>query len=118
MLERSTTPSGRVAERRAWVTVAAATLCSALSAFLAGALGVQLRDELGLTATQIGLSMGASFTVAAVASAPMGRLAQRIGPRLGFRAGLSVSATSMLLIAVFAREFWQFVLFLAIAGGG
>ncbi|MEM9041271.1 MAG: MFS transporter [Actinomycetota bacterium] len=118
MLERSTTPPGRVAERRAWVTVAVATLCSALPAFLTGALGVQLRDELGLTATQIGLSMGASFTVAAVASAPMGRLAQRIGPRLGFRTGLAVSATSMSLVALLAREFWQFVLFLAIAGAG
>lgn len=116
MLDRPPTSADRVGERRAWVTVAAATLCSALPAFLTGALGVQLRDELGLTATQIGLSMGASFTVAALASAPMGRLAQRIGPRLGFRSGLAVSATSMLLIALFAREFWHFVLFLALAG--
>jgi MFS family permease len=106
----------RVGERRAWPIVAIATMCSAFPAFLTGALGVQLRDDVGLSATQVGLAMGTSFTFAAVLSAPMGRLAERLGPRRAFRIGVSTSALSMLLIAAFARSFWQFCLLLALAG--
>jgi len=103
-------------ERRAWTTVALGTMGSALPVFLTGALGVQLRDDLGFSATQIGLAMGASFTFAAVMSAPMGRLAQRLGPRRGFQSGLTASALSMLVIAGFARSFWSFCMVLAVAG--
>ena len=52
--------------------VAVGTMCSALPVFLTGAVGVQLRDDLDITATAIGLSMGVSFAVAALLSAPMG----------------------------------------------
>lgn len=103
---------------RVWPVVALATMCSALPAFLTGALGVQLRDEVGLSATDIGLAMGTSFTVAALLSAPMGRLAERLGPRHGFRAGLTVSVVSMLVIAGFARSMWQLCLLLGLAGAG
>ncbi len=102
--------------RRVWSVVAVGTMCSAFPVFLTGALGVQLADDLGLSATQIGLAMGASFTIAALLSASMGRVAERLGPRRGFTLGLTMSAMSMLAIAVFARTFWQFCLFLGIAG--
>ena len=105
---------GRVS--RTWPVVALGTMCSAFPVFLTGALGVQLTDDLGLSATEIGLAMGASFAVAAVLSAPMGRLAERLGPRRGFTVGLTLSAASMLAVAVFARNFWQFCVILAIAG--
>ncbi|MGA9278431.1 MFS transporter, partial [Ilumatobacter sp.] len=108
----------RTHERRAWITVAFATMCSAFPAFATGALGVQLRDDLGLSATQIGVAMGASFTVAALLSAPMGRVAQRLGPQWGFRCGLAVSAVAMVSIAVAGRSFWQFCVLLGIAGAG
>lgn len=106
----------RLGERRIWPVVAVATMCSAFPAFLTGALGVQLRDEVGLSATQVGLAMGTSFTTAAVLSAPMGRLAERLGPSRAFRFGLTTSATAMMLIAAFAHSFWQFCLLLGIAG--
>ncbi len=96
--------------------VALGTMCSAFPVFLTGALGVQLADEVGLSATEIGLAMGASFAVAALLSAPMGRVAERLGPRLGFRLGLSVSGSSMLAVAAFGRSFWQFCAILAVAG--
>ncbi len=91
-------------------------MSSALPVFLTGALGVQLSDDVGLSATQIGLAMGVSFAVAALLSAPMGRVAERLGPRLGFTVGLAGSAASMLAVAGFARGFWQFCLFLGVAG--
>lgn len=104
--------------RRIWPIVALGTMCSALPVFLTGALGVQLNDDVGLSATEIGFAMGSSFTAAAVMSAPMGRLAERLGPRRGFRAGLSMSALSMLSVALFARNVWQFCLILGLAGMG
>jgi len=98
--------------------VAIGTMCSAFPVFLTGALGVQLREDIGLTATHVGLAMGASFGVAAVLSAPMGRVAERLGPRRGFRVGLTTSVVAMLAVAVLARNVWQFCLFLGGAGAG
>jgi MFS family permease len=93
-------------------------MCSAFPVFLTGALGVQLRDDIGLTATHVGLAMGSSFGVAAVLSAPMGRVAERLGPRRGFRVGLTTSALAMLAVALLARNVWQFCLLLGLAGAG
>jgi MFS family permease len=93
-------------------------MCSAFPVFLTGALGVQLRDDIGMTATHVGLSMGSSFGVAAVLSAPMGRVVERLGPRRGFRVGLTTSAVAMLAVALLARNVWQFCLLLGIAGAG
>jgi MFS family permease len=109
-----------VSERasRIWPVVAIGTMCSAFPVFLTGALGVQLRDDIGLTATHVGLSMGSSFGVAAVLSAPMGRVAERLGPRRGFRVGLTTSALAMLAVALLARNVWQFCLLLGVAGAG
>ena len=93
-------------------------MCSAFPVFLTGALGVQLRDDIGLTATHVGLAMGSSFGVAALLSAPMGRIAERLGPRGGFRVGLATSALAMLAVALLARNVWQFCLLLGLAGAG
>jgi MFS family permease len=92
-------------------------MCSALPVFLTGAVGVQLRDSLDITATAIGLSMGVSFGVAALLSAPMGRLAQRLGPQRAFRAGLTVTAVAMIAIALFVESAASLAGLLAIAGG-
>ncbi len=93
-------------------------MCSAFPVFLTGALGVQLRDDIGLTATHVGLAMGSSFGVAAALSAPLGRVAERLGPRRGFRVGLTTSALAMLAVALLARNVWQFCLLLGLAGAG
>lgn len=103
-------------DRRAWVGAAVGTMCSALPMFMTGALGVQIRDELDLSATQIGVAMGVSFGCAALLSAPMGRVAQRVGATRAFRAGLTTTALSMLAIAATADRFWKLCALLAVAG--
>lgn len=92
-------------------------MCSALPVFLTGAVGVQLRAALDITATAIGISMGVSFGVAALLSAPMGRLAQRLGPQRAFRAGLTVTALAMISIAVFVESAVSLAALLGVAGG-
>jgi predicted MFS family arabinose efflux permease len=104
------------AERRAWAGAILGTMSSAIPAFLTGAIAVQLNDDLGLGATQVGVAMGVSFLVAAVLSAPMGRLAQHIGPQTGLRLGLTVSAGAMLLVAAVADTGTQLITLLAVAG--
>lgn len=108
--------AGNPVERRTWIVVAFATMCSAFPAFLTGALGVQLRDEVGLTATDIGLAMGTSFTAAALMSAPMGRVAERLGPRRALRLGIGTSALAMVAVAILARDVVDFCLLLGVAG--
>ena len=51
-------PAPPFARPRTWPIVAVGTMSSAFPAFLTGALGVQLTDDVGLSATQIGLAMG------------------------------------------------------------
>ncbi len=118
MVDTAATSPRTRAGRRTWPVVALATMCSAFPVFLTGALGVQLTDDVGLSATQIGLVMGVSFTVAALMSAPMGRVAERLGPQRGFRTGIAISASSMLAIAGFGHSAGQFAVFLAVAGMG
>jgi predicted MFS family arabinose efflux permease len=91
-------------------------MCSALPVFLTGALGVQLRDDLGITATTIGLAMGVSFGVAALLSAPMGRLAQRLGPRRAVRSGLATTALVVVAIAALADSGPKLAALLGVAG--
>ena len=91
-------------------------MCSALPVFLTGAVGVQLREDLDITATAIGFSMGISFGVAALLSAPMGRLAQRLGPQRAFRGGLMTTAAAMAAIALFAESAITLALLLGLAG--
>ena len=108
--------STAIRERRAWMIVAVGTMCSALPVFLTGAVGVQLRDDLDITATAIGLSMGVSFAAAALLSAPMGRLAQRLGPQRGFRTGLATTASAVVAISILADSVVALALLLAVAG--
>ena len=98
------------------MTVAVGTMCSTLPVFLTGAVGVQLRDSLSMTTTAIGLSMGGAFVVAAVLSAPMGRVAQRLGPQRAFRIGLSTTALVMLAVALFVDSAGSLAGCLAVAG--
>lgn len=101
--------SGDTAERVRWraaslgVVVIAVTI---LPAFLTGALGVQIGDELGLDLTGIGGLYGVLFGTSAVVSAPTGRLVQRWGWEAGIRLAAGGTGLALITLAVFPGTWW------------
>jgi MFS family permease len=91
-------------------------MCSALPAFLTGALSVQIRADLDYSITMVGLFIGLAFAVAGFASAPMGRLAQILGPGRSLRFGLTGTAFAMFAIAGLAQRPWHFFLLIGFSG--
>lgn len=91
-------------------------MCSALPAFLTGALSVQIREDLGYSITMVGLWIGTAFGVAGLFSAPMGRLAQILGPGRALRAGLTGTALVLVGLAAFARAPWHFFVLIGLSG--
>jgi MFS family permease len=68
-------------------------------AYMAGALGLQIRAELGLGATELGFAIGAFFAATAVLSPLLGTIADRIGTVRGLRlAMLLVMACSLMMV--------------------
>jgi len=97
------------------VAVVAATV-SALPILLCGGLVVLMREDLDVDARGLGTGIATFFALSAVAAVPVGRLAERLGPRRTVRAGLSLATTSLTGIALLASA-WSVVLgLLALAG--
>jgi predicted MFS family arabinose efflux permease len=72
-----------------------------LPGFMTAGLAVQIREDIGLSLTALGISLGVFFGSAAVASAPMGALVERWGWAKSLRlaavlAGLSLTAVGLL----------------------
>ena len=100
------------------VLVTTATVCTAcvLPAFLIGATAVQLRDDLGLSASGTGVAVGAFFAAASLASTPLGRLSERHGPVPSLRAAAAITATCQLGLAALARSLPLLLAFLVVGG--
>jgi len=95
------------------VPIAAA---SALPSFLAGALAPEIHEDFGVTVSQLGFGTGAFFLAASVASLPLGRLSDRVGPVAVLRVAALASALAMVAIAGLADSFAVFVGCLIVAG--
>lgn len=91
---------------------------SVFPAFFAGAVGVQLRADLGLGQAQLGAAVSGYFAASAVSVAVLGRLVDRIGERRGYQLGAGLALVSLAAIALAARTWSALVLFLAIGGVG
>ena len=111
-----TSPVDTGSSPRAWVGASMGTLCSSLPAFLTGALAVQIRDDLDFSISLVGVMLGSAFAVAGICSAPMGRLAQMLGPGRALRLGLSGSGLVMVAIAGWATSSWHFLVLMALSG--
>ena len=90
---------------QAMVAAVASLTASALPAFLLGALGIQVTDDLGFSKTQLGVAIAAFYLVSAIGSLHAGALSDRIGPRRSLLLSNAVSAVCLLAVATLANGF-------------
>jgi MFS family permease len=94
------------------------TTLGVLPVFFVGALGPFVTDELGINAAGFGFAIAAYFATSALASAPGGRLVERLGSRRGGVVAGTLSVGALLTIGVFASTWLHLVLILGVAGVG
>jgi MFS family permease len=110
-------PAAPVCERRLQVAAVSVTLVGTLPVFLTGALAVQIGRDLTFSPSRLGAASGVFFASAALGSAMMGRLAERIGPGRAMR---SAAILSMVLQASIAATpgYGALLVSLTVAGFG
>ena len=101
---------------RTIAVLAASAVASVMPAFLVGALSVQVRDEFDVSTSIYGWAMASYFIGAALTSSPLGRVAQRIGPRGQLVGALVGSAALQLSIATVVRSFAAYIVVLGLCG--
>lgn len=89
---------------------------AALPVFLTAALSVSIQAEIGLTSASFGLVLGVYFAFAALASAGLGRVTDRIGPRAAQRWSALLAACALGLVAGMGRSWFTLAVPLALAG--
>ena len=91
-----------------------------LPAFLTGALGNRLGEEIGIDLAGVGGIYGVVFGTSALVSAPTGRLVQRLGWRTGIRLAAAGSGIALLgmatLPSVWWARWWPIAVLSAVAG--
>ena len=107
-------PEG-ISALRATIFASAVATVGVLPVFMTGGLAVQMADDLGFSDGKLGLAVGAYFGTSALASAPLGRLAQRLGFTRSLHAASAISLTSLIGIAL-SPSLLVLCLFLVIAG--
>ncbi len=92
------------------------TVSSVYPAFLAGALGVELRSSLGMTEWFFGFVIGGFFFGSALGSTALGRLGERLGARRMITFSLLTTAAVTAFISAFVRSGPVLIAALFVAG--
>ncbi|WP_446217909.1 MFS transporter [Micromonospora sp. IBHARD004] len=90
---------------RASAGAIATTIACVLPVFLVGGLAVQMGHDLHFSPAGLGLAVSVYFGISALASVPSGALVERYGPAVVARAGILLSAGSLLAVATLARSY-------------
>ncbi|SCL17228.1 Predicted arabinose efflux permease, MFS family [Micromonospora rhizosphaerae] len=98
-------PSPPARAVRASAGAIATTIACVLPVFLVGGLAVQMSDDLHFSPAGLGLAVSIYFGISALASVPSGALVERYGPAVLARAGILLSAGSLLAVAALARSY-------------
>lgn len=106
----------RQTSARPLVAVVLVVISGALPVFLVGGVSVQMRHDLDFGEAALGVAFGVFFVAAALTSAVLGRVAERLGPHRSMRASAASSALVLLAIAVLARSYPALVALLALGG--
>ena len=107
---------GNYSGRRTILWAVAVATCGVLPPFLTGGLAVQIRAELGFGAAALGTAVSLFFTTQALASAPLGRIVERVGSRRSMQAAALGSTASLLCIALLANSGSILISFLVLGG--
>ena len=104
-------------ERRIQVASVATALVGTLPVFLTGALAVQIGRDFTFGPSRLGIASGTFFAAAALGSALMGRVAERVGPGRAMRGAALTAGLLMALLSV-APGYPAFLVLLLLAGFG
>lgn len=101
---------------RTSIATVTATILTASPVFLLGGLATLVRRDLGFDEQALGAAVAAFFLGSALAAAPGGRLADRIGPRASLLGTTIATATILLATAAFVQTWGQLATLLFVAG--
>ncbi|HEY6423188.1 MAG TPA: MFS transporter [Pseudonocardiaceae bacterium] len=88
------------------LAVGAAVTVGTLPVFLVGGLAVQLRAELGLSMSLLGLAGAMFFAASALAARPLATVTERIGPTTALRIAVTGSAVCLAALAAAPSTPW------------
>lgn len=84
----------------------------------AGAMGVQMMQDLRIGPRVLGLSVSAFFLINTLISPVAGTIVDRLGPRNGVRVATGISTAGMVAIALLARDQASLLAIMLVAGIG
>lgn len=111
-------PSGAWASRRAIVLAVLVGMTYIYPAYLVGALGVAIRNDLGLDSAALGMTISTFFAVSAVAMSLAGRVADRLGPRRTLRLTAGLTGACLLGVALLGGSWAGLLASMAVGGVG
>ncbi|HZD66347.1 MAG TPA: MFS transporter [Acidimicrobiales bacterium] len=94
----------------------AVTTSGLLAVYLTGSLAVEVRHQLGIDESQLGVAVSAFFAASAACATVSGRLADRLGGRRVLRIALLPAFASLVVIGALVHAWWSLVVALLLAG--
>jgi predicted MFS family arabinose efflux permease len=122
MSRRTALDPARAFTGRRWAVIRGTALATAVStvgilpAYLAGALGPQIRAEFGIGPAALGLALSACFISQSLFSARLGRIVDRVGALTSLRMAAIATAVVAGAIAAISGSFAVFVVLLLATG--
>jgi MFS family permease len=116
-IEAEATPA-RSRPARSLITGVALIVAGVLPGFLTASLSPRIRLDFAFGDATLGLAVATFYVVCTLASTPMGRLVERIGPLRGMRVAAAATAAGCLGIAAFADSAAMLIALLLVAGLG
>lgn len=109
-------PAGQTAVGPQLATVVAVVTCATLPMFMIGAVGVQLRADLGIEIGRFGFLSATYYTAGVLFAVGGGWLAEALGSATTMRVALALDAALLLGIAGIAQSLTALALLLIVAG--
>lgn len=102
--------------QRATAIAALTTVVAVLPVFLVGGLAVQLEEDLGMTASALGVAVATFWAVSALLSAPAGYVASGLGLRRGVPLAVGLGFVALAGIAFITPHWAWLIVWLGFAG--